>query len=239
LARTMRGTSMQPSFRKARYFGGVAIRGHLYAIGLRNREDLRAALKAIYKDARRAARHALAFLGQGGISPSRPSPAEARRFVVVQTSQVRAVMSSLEKAGLISPPPPSKSAPKTQEDLFPGPIDRPEGPKAPGSLARDYLPARRTDGHFPGRSATAGPDLFSTSAVVPDLRSGARPERRPPALSRNRRTSPSACSGRSRLPPKAAPLRRPSSPLKLWQELLDTLPSELRSAMSSLLDMEA
>jgi hypothetical protein len=228
---------MQPSFRKARYFGGVAIRGHLYAVRLRNREDLRAALKAIHKDARRAAHHALAFLEQGGIPPSRPTPDEAQRFVFVQTSQVRAVLSSLEKAGLISPPPPSKSAPKTQEDLFPGPTDRPEGPS---SLARDhYPPARRTDGHSPGRSVSAGPDLFSTSAVVPGPRSRARPERRPLALSRNRRTSPSACSGPSRLPPKAAPLRRPSSPLMLWQELLDTLPSELRSAMAWLLDMEA
>jgi hypothetical protein len=233
----MQGTSMPPSFRKARYFGGVAIRGHLYAVCLRNREDLRAALKAIHKDARRAAHHALAFLEQGGVPPSRPTPDEAQRFVFVQTSQVRAALSSLEKAGLISSPSLSKSAPKSQDNLFPGPIDRPEGPKGPSSLARDHYPlARRTDGHSPGRSVSAGPDLFSAAAVAPGSRSGARPERRPPALSRNntvlRRTPPSACSGRSKLPPKVAPLRRPSSPRMLWQELLDTLPSELRSAMS-------
>ena len=213
-------TSMQPSFRKARYFGGVAIRGHLYAIGLRNRDDLRAALKGIYKDARRAARHAMAFLEQGGIPPSRPTPDEARRFIFVQASQVRTVLSSLAKAGLISPPPPSKSVLKTQ-------AERPGGSKVQGqvSLARDhYPPARRTDGHSPGRSIPAGPDLFSTPAVVPGSRSGAIPERRL-----------SAVSGKNTL----APPRRPSSPRILWRDLLRTLPQELRSAVSSFLDMEA
>jgi hypothetical protein len=68
--------------------GSLAIRGHLYAITLSSRGELRAACRVIRRHAREAARCALAYLKEGGTAPPRPTSEEARRFLVIQKGHI-------------------------------------------------------------------------------------------------------------------------------------------------------
>jgi len=68
--------------------GSSAIRGHLYAITLSSRSEVRAACRILRRQAREAARSALAYMEQGGKAPRRPPPEEARRFLVIQKAHI-------------------------------------------------------------------------------------------------------------------------------------------------------
>jgi hypothetical protein len=68
--------------------GSLAIRGHLYAITLSSRAEFRASCRVLRRQAREAARSALAYMEEGGKAPPRPTPEEARRFLVIQKAHI-------------------------------------------------------------------------------------------------------------------------------------------------------
>jgi hypothetical protein len=89
-----------PDLRRARYFGGIALRGLLFSLTLTNRSDFAAAQRMTRKSVRLAARFALSYLSNGGTAPPRQSREEARRFVAVQNAQIRGTLLTLARASL-------------------------------------------------------------------------------------------------------------------------------------------
>jgi hypothetical protein len=79
---------MSPDLLRARHMGSLAIRGHLYAITLSSGGEMRAACRVLRRQAREAARFALAYMEEGGIAPPRPTPEEARRFLLIQKAHI-------------------------------------------------------------------------------------------------------------------------------------------------------
>ena len=68
--------------------GSLAIRGHLYAITLSSKRESRAACRTLRRQAREAARSALAYMAEGGNAPARPAPEEARLFLLIQKAHI-------------------------------------------------------------------------------------------------------------------------------------------------------
>jgi hypothetical protein len=79
---------MSPQLLRARHMGSLAIRGHLYAVTLSSKGEIRAACRILRRHAREAARSALAYMAQGGKAPRRPTSEEARRFLVIQKAHI-------------------------------------------------------------------------------------------------------------------------------------------------------
>jgi hypothetical protein len=68
--------------------GILAIRGHLYAITLSSKGEMRTACRILRRQAREAARAALAYLEEGGKPPAPPTPDEARLFLAIQKAHI-------------------------------------------------------------------------------------------------------------------------------------------------------
>jgi hypothetical protein len=81
---------MSPYLLRARQMGSLAIRGHLYAITLSSKGEVRAACRILRRQAREAARAALAYMEEGGKTPLPPAPEEARLFLLVQKAHILA-----------------------------------------------------------------------------------------------------------------------------------------------------
>jgi hypothetical protein len=148
---------LRDDLRKARYFGGVSVRGVLYASRLRTREELQVALRSLRKDARRAAHHALAYLGAGGVAPRRPAPSERERFRAVHEAAIQGTLSKLAKIGLVEILPDWTVPSRTVRAPY-----RAEPKPIAGAIQAQEPPAQGRAGLRPGRrvGVPAGPDLF-------------------------------------------------------------------------------
>jgi hypothetical protein len=151
--------------------GSLAIRGHLYAITLSSRGELRAACRGIRRHAREAARSALAYMAQGGKAPRRPTPEEARRFLVIQKAHilgglVLGVLRSLPDSAAM------RDEVSKQAEVIGALLSRlPTAVSPPERLPHAAAPGAL----FPDASETASPPAHwteSLEALPPDLRMG-------------------------------------------------------------------
>jgi hypothetical protein len=79
---------MSPHLLRAQLMGSLAIRGHLYAVTLSSKGEIRAACRILRRQAREAARSALAYMEEGGKASPRPAPEEARLFLLIQKAHI-------------------------------------------------------------------------------------------------------------------------------------------------------
>lgn len=210
---------MIADLKKARYFGGAAVRGILYAGKVQEIEDLRAALKGLKKDARRAAHHALEYLKAGGVAPEAPTRSERKRFLAIQEASILGALSRLARADLTDLQPDRLSGSKG--DLAPRGA---ESERAPGRFQdRGPLPlrARPRAGHCPGRKVDvpSGPDLFPSSSLLSSRAPG----------------TPSSSPRETRDDRPVRPEPESRWLAGQWSDLLAALPHDLRARTSRLL----
>ena len=162
---------MSPDLLRARHMGSLAIRSHLYAITLSSRGEMRAACRILRRQAREAARCALAYMAQGGKAPPRPTSEEAHRFLVIQKAHIlgglvlgvlRSLPETAEMTVEISRQEESIGALLSRLPTAVSPPERLPHAAAPGALFQNSS----------GRASTPPKWIESLAALPPDLALG-------------------------------------------------------------------
>ncbi len=222
---------MRKALKTARRIGNLALRGILYSQTLKHPEDLRAALRELKKQVRRAAHAASVYLEHGGRVERQPTVEEKRRLLQLIRAQLEGQLSTVKQRGETSR---RVSPDQRVPPAFPGRISPGPAAISVAALARKHAPSQ-PQAVAPGRrlETSAAPALFPTPAT----RSSALVEGPPQASPRELPPQPPFLkAGRDQslsVSRPAAPQPAPSSPD--WTDLLETLPESLREALVSIL----